>query len=119
MNFPADHIERIKELGYTESEARFLYIVAVHSGYFTLGQFRAFTRHCLRKATHIFRTESPQARSRHNPRLHAPGLHLSSVFPHHLRADRQGQSPQPQTALLRFHAFPPRAFGLHSRQSRI
>src|SRR5881392_3307287 len=43
MNFPADHIERIKEFGYSESEARFLYIVAVHSGYFTLGQFRAFT----------------------------------------------------------------------------
>src|SRR6266550_3686541 len=43
MNFPSDHIERIKEFGYTESEARFLYIVAVHSGYFTLGQFRAFT----------------------------------------------------------------------------
>ena len=43
MNFPADHIERIKEFGYTESEARFLYIVAVHSGYFTLGQFRNFT----------------------------------------------------------------------------
>jgi len=37
------HIERIRGLGYTESEARFLYIVAVFSGYFTLGQFRAFT----------------------------------------------------------------------------
>src|SRR5882757_8870409 len=44
MNFPAEHIERIKELGYTEAEARFLYIVTVHSGYFTLGQFRAFTK---------------------------------------------------------------------------
>jgi hypothetical protein len=43
MIFPAEHIERTKELGYTESEARFLYIVAIHSGYFTLGQFRAFT----------------------------------------------------------------------------
>jgi hypothetical protein len=43
MNFPAEHIERIKELGYADAEARFLYIVAVHSGYFTLGQFRAFT----------------------------------------------------------------------------
>jgi hypothetical protein len=43
MNFPEDHIERVKELGYTEAEARFLYIVAVHSGYFTLGQFCAFT----------------------------------------------------------------------------
>jgi hypothetical protein len=44
MTFPAEHIEQIKELGYTESEARFLYIVAIHSGYFTLGQFRAFTK---------------------------------------------------------------------------
>src|SRR5277367_204462 len=43
MNLTAAHIERIKELGYTESEARFLYFVAIFSGYFTLGQFRAFT----------------------------------------------------------------------------
>jgi hypothetical protein len=43
MKMPAEHIERIRELGYTEPEARFLYIVAVHSGYFTLGQFRTFT----------------------------------------------------------------------------
>src|ERR1700694_4101116 len=43
MKMPQEQVERIKELGYTESEARFLYIVAVHSGYFTLGQFRAFT----------------------------------------------------------------------------
>ena len=43
MNLPTAHIERIKDLGYTDSEARFLYIVAVFSGYFTLGHFRAFT----------------------------------------------------------------------------
>ena len=43
MNLRTDEIERIKDLGYTESEARFLYIVAIHSGYFTLGQFRTFT----------------------------------------------------------------------------
>ena len=44
MKLPTGHIERIKELGYTDSEARFLYIVAVFSGYFTLGQFRVFTQ---------------------------------------------------------------------------
>jgi len=44
MKMPQEQIERIKELGYTEAEARFLFIVAVHSGYFTLGQFRAFTK---------------------------------------------------------------------------
>jgi len=43
MKIPASHIERIQQLGYTESEARFLYIVAVFSGYFTMRQFRAFT----------------------------------------------------------------------------
>jgi hypothetical protein len=43
MKIPDVHIERVRGLGYTESEARFLYIVAVFSGYFTLGQFRAFT----------------------------------------------------------------------------
>ena len=42
MNLPATHIERIKDLGYTDSEAHFLYIVAVFSGYFTLGHFRYY-----------------------------------------------------------------------------
>jgi hypothetical protein len=36
-------VGRIAALGYTETEARFLYIVATHSGYFTLRQFLAFT----------------------------------------------------------------------------
>lgn len=43
MRIPVAHIERIRQLGYTESEARFLYVVAGFSGYFTLSQFRAFT----------------------------------------------------------------------------
>ena len=44
MNIPAERVERIREFGYTEAEARFLYLVAVYSGYFTLGQFRAFAK---------------------------------------------------------------------------
>jgi hypothetical protein len=44
MNIQANQIERIKELGYTEAEARFIYIVAIHSGYFTLRQFLNFTQ---------------------------------------------------------------------------
>jgi hypothetical protein len=43
MKLPRAHVERIQQLGYTESEARFLYIVAVFSGYFTMRQFRVFT----------------------------------------------------------------------------
>lgn len=44
MKMPAEQIERIKGLGYIETEAHFLYIVAAHSGYFTLRQFCTFTR---------------------------------------------------------------------------
>jgi len=44
MNIQANQIERIKELGYTEAEARFIYIVAIHSGYFTLRQFLNFAQ---------------------------------------------------------------------------
>jgi len=43
MKLPQEQIERIAARGYTEAEARFLYVVASHSGYFTLRQFNTFT----------------------------------------------------------------------------
>jgi hypothetical protein len=43
MNWPVDQIETIGALGYTETEARFLYLVATHSGYFTLRHFLTFS----------------------------------------------------------------------------
>jgi len=43
MKMPQDQIERLAALGYTEPEARFLYVVATHSGYFTMRQFNTFT----------------------------------------------------------------------------
>jgi hypothetical protein len=42
VKIPQDQIERIAALGYTESESQFLYVVATHSGYFTMRQFNAF-----------------------------------------------------------------------------
>jgi hypothetical protein len=42
MNIPQRQIEALTAFGYTVSEARFLYIVAMHSGYFTARQFLAF-----------------------------------------------------------------------------
>lgn len=44
MNIPSEHVAAIEGLGYTETEARFLYLVATHSGYFTRRHFLAFTR---------------------------------------------------------------------------
>lgn len=43
MKLPEDQVETIMALGYTEMEARFLYIVATHAGYFTLRQFLSFS----------------------------------------------------------------------------
>ena len=43
MNIHENHGALLMELGYTEPEARFLYVVATHSGYFILRQFLNFT----------------------------------------------------------------------------
>jgi hypothetical protein len=43
MAIKPSHIEALKALGYTEAEARFLYVVATHSGYFAARQFLSFT----------------------------------------------------------------------------
>lgn len=42
MNIPQEKIEALRAFGYTENEARFLYIVATHSGYFLARQFLNF-----------------------------------------------------------------------------
>src|SRR6266699_698167 len=44
MNFPESSLANLGSLGYTEDEARFLYLVATHSGYFSMRQFLQFTR---------------------------------------------------------------------------
>ncbi|MGA8367494.1 MAG: hypothetical protein ACLQMT_07540 [Candidatus Acidiferrales bacterium] len=43
MNISSSHLDALEAFGYTEEEARFLYIVATHSGYFVARQFLAFT----------------------------------------------------------------------------
>jgi hypothetical protein len=42
MSIRVDHVEAIERFGYTRTEARFLYLVATHSGYFTQQQFLRF-----------------------------------------------------------------------------
>jgi hypothetical protein len=43
MHFPESSIENLNSFGYTEDEARFLYLVATHSGYFSTRQYLEFT----------------------------------------------------------------------------
>jgi len=54
MNIAPAHLAALEALGYTETEARFLYIVATHSGYFVARQFLAFTDAHWGKRTTIF-----------------------------------------------------------------
>src|SRR5229473_2588321 len=54
MNIAPVYLKALKALGYTEAEARFLYIVATHSGYFVARQFLAFTDAHWGKRTTIF-----------------------------------------------------------------
>ena len=43
MNIRPEDLSAIRCLGYTDTEARFLYLVATHSGYFTQRQYLTFT----------------------------------------------------------------------------
>jgi hypothetical protein len=43
MNIHPEFLTAIRDLGYTETEAAFLYLVATHSGYFTRQQFLTFS----------------------------------------------------------------------------
>jgi len=42
MHFSESSIENLHSLGYTQDEARFLYLVATHSGYFSARQYLTF-----------------------------------------------------------------------------
>ena len=43
MNISGEYLRRLQSMEYNHSEARFLYLVATHSGHFTSRQFLAFT----------------------------------------------------------------------------
>lgn len=82
MNIAPAHLDALQALGYTESEARFLYLVATYSGYFTARQFLAFTgAHWGKRTTNFW---SKIERSRHARTEHFP---KSGAF-HHLFSRR-------------------------------
>lgn len=54
MSVSPAHIEALESFGYTPQEARFLYLVATHSGYFLARQFLAFTGAHWGKRTTLF-----------------------------------------------------------------
>ena len=81
-------------------------------------QFRAFAGIGYGKRHASFAQKLLKQGARHRPRLPAQMFHLPPLFQNHLRSDREGQPPQPQTTLFRFHAHPAGPPGLHSGQPR-
>lgn len=67
MKILPEHIKALRGFGYTESEARFLCIVATHSGYFTPRHFAEFSGNKAGRATHTF-TKRILARKHANER---------------------------------------------------
>jgi len=80
LNIKRSHLEALKALGYSKSEARFLYVVATHSGYFVARQFLAFTcGHWGKRATafwHRLHTKK-HARTEYFP-MHGKVYHVFS-----------------------------------------
>lgn len=58
MNINDIYLDALKELGYTETEARFLYIVGTHSGYFTSQQYLNFAEAKRGYESYAFRSQS-------------------------------------------------------------
>lgn len=54
MNIDGGYLAALQAFGYTEEEARFLYLVATHSGYFVARQFLAFAGVQWGKRTTLF-----------------------------------------------------------------
>ena len=58
MNAKPEHIAAIRRLGYNETEATFLYLVATHSGYFTRSQFLRYSQQSKGCLVHRFTTKT-------------------------------------------------------------
>lgn len=58
MTIRPEHLAALGDLGYNEQEARFIYLVATHSGYFTLRQFLDYTGTAKGWTVHQFTTKS-------------------------------------------------------------
>jgi hypothetical protein len=97
LNIKQSYLEALEALGYTESEARFLYVVATHSGYFVARQFLAFTcGHWDKRATtfwHKLHTKK-HARTEYFPMVyHVFSRRLYRQIPMFL--DSNSSSPSP------------------------
>lgn len=79
MNIKDAHLDALKTLGYTEDEARFLYIAATHSGYFTVSQYLSFAEIASGKRSYKF-TNKVFSNRHANPRAYAQNARVFHLF---------------------------------------
>jgi hypothetical protein len=79
MNISDSYLDAVKSLGYTETEARFVYIAATHSGYFTAAQFRSFTGVLTGKRSFLF-TQKVIAKRHATVNLYAQNTRVYHLF---------------------------------------
>jgi len=108
MSTPEDKIVNLQTFGYTGVEARFLYLVATHSGYFTLRQFLNFARsksgkRNARLVEKLFKMGHASAR-RYTRRSLVFQLRSRQIYAaigkNHLRNRREHELPHIKTQLL-------------------
>jgi hypothetical protein len=62
MNIRLEHLAALEHLGYDSQESQFLYLVATHSGHFTVQQFLDFTQQAKGRPVHRFTQKLIQRR---------------------------------------------------------
>ena len=79
MNIKDAHLDALKTLGYSEDEARFLYIAATHSGYFTVSQYLSFAGIASGKRSYKF-TNKVFSNRHANPRAYTQNARVLHLF---------------------------------------
>ncbi len=108
MSIPEGKIAKLQAFGYTEVEARFLYLVATHSGYFTLRQFLDFAhaksgKRNARLVQKLFGLGHASARryTRRNLVFQLRSRQIyAAIGKNHLRNRREHELPHIKTRLL-------------------
>jgi hypothetical protein len=108
MNISGTHLANLRAFGYTESEARFLYIAATHSGYFTVRQFLEFAKAksgkrsaCFVEKLIVLGHASAQRYTRNSLVYHIHSRRLfAAIGKDHLRHRREHELDHIKTQLL-------------------
>jgi len=79
MNIRPEHLSALRNLGYTDTEAHFLYLVATHSGYFTQRQYLDFTDHLPGSFVHRLTTKILKLRHA-RATSYAKNTHVYNLF---------------------------------------